>query len=410
MKSVKATLIFLLSLCGLYAEESNCLNTICNKIETKSGEFSNYTGITPFFDYYAVLLSNPSGGNRQATNYTHEMLFGLELDMQKIASIKGMTITVSGAYNAGANLSEAVGNYFTLSESSVSDGAMFYEFFVSQEIEVFDGDSVTFSLGRMSMSDIFCGLPVFGYMVSGAINSTPEAIFFNSPFTSSPQATWGIAVEYDTVNNLSFAAGLYQIQQNITSKKWDGLDWKIRKDDGYMAVFQAQWSPAFYAENGAALRGQYQLGGWFYGGYNVGGIASSTRENAYGLYLQGQQTVWQSLDNKSISLWAGLQYAPLESVSAVTYMAYAGVRFKGFTPNRPNDALFFSWTGGWFSENYKTASGEMASCENIVELTYVIQLNQNISIQPDLQYVITPNGDKNIDNALVVGGQLVVSF
>lgn len=410
MKSVKATLIFLLSLCGLYAEESNCLNTICNKIETKSGEFSNYTGITPFFDYYAVLLSNPSGGNRQATNYTHEMLFGLELDMQKIASIKGMTITVSGAYNAGANLSEAVGNYFTLSESSVSDGAMFYEFFVSQEIEVFDGDSVTFSLGRMSMSDIFCGLPVFGYMVSGAINSTPEAMFFNSPFTSSPQATWGIALEYDTAHNLSFAAGLYQIQQNITSKKWDGLDWKIRKDDGYMAIFQAQWSPAFYAESGTALKGQYQVGGWFYGGYNVGGITGSTRENAYGLYLQGQQTIWQSSDNKSISLWAGLQYAPLESVSAVTYMAYAGVRFKGFTPTRPNDALFFSWTGGWFSENYKTASGEMASCENIVELTYVIQLNKNISIQPDLQYVITPNGDKNIDNALVVGGQLVVSF
>ncbi len=175
-------------------------------------------------------------------------------------------------------------------------------------------------------------------------------------------------------------------------------------------MFQAQWSPAFYAESGTALKGQYQVGGWFYSGYNVGGIGNSTRENTYGLYLQCQQTIWQSSDNKSISLWAGLQYAPLESVNAVSYMAYANVRFKGFTPTRPNDALFFSWTGGLFSENYKTASGERASCENIVELTYVIQLNKNISIQPDLQYVITPNGDKNIDNALVVGGQLVVSF
>ena len=46
----------------------------------------------------------------------------------------------------------------------------------------------------------------------------------------------------------------------------------------------------------------------------------------------------------------------------------------------------------------------------VVEATYVIQLNENISIQPDFQYIFRPNGNSVIDDALVIGGQLIVSF
>ena len=46
----------------------------------------------------------------------------------------------------------------------------------------------------------------------------------------------------------------------------------------------------------------------------------------------------------------------------------------------------------------------------MIEITYVMQLNENVSIQPDFQYIMRPYGNSGIDDALVVGGQLVVSF
>ena len=56
------------------------------------------------------------------------------------------------------------------------------------------------------------------------------------------------------------------------------------------------------------------------------------------------------------------------------------------------------------------AGAYSATYEMAVEATYVIVLNENISIQPDMQYIFRPNGNDDIDDALVLGAQLVVSF
>ncbi len=117
--------------------------------------------------------------------------------LKKSMNWKGATFVISGAYNAGDNLSNKIGNFFTASESSVTDGAIFYELYLAQTFNLAWDDTMKIRLGRMSMSDTFASLPVFGYIVSGGLDSTPEAIFSNSPFTSSPIATWGMIAQYN---------------------------------------------------------------------------------------------------------------------------------------------------------------------------------------------------------------------
>lgn len=53
---------------------------------------------------------------------------------------------------------------------------------------------------------------------------------------------------------------------------------------------------------------------------------------------------------------------------------------------------------------------QQATYETAIGITYVIQLNRNISIQPDFQYIMRPYGNTEIDDALVVGSQLLVTF
>lgn len=389
------------------------LNALSDKIVEGQNLIDENVGLHFFFDYYAVLLTNPYGGAEQATNYTHEMIYGVRGDLEKLVGWKNATFVVSGAYNAGGNLSNTIGNFFTASESSVTDGALLYEIYLAQKISTSIGDFKV-RLGRISMADTFASLPVFGYLVSGGIDCTPEAIFSNSPYTSSPIATWGVTIQYSPDDQWSFAYGLYQVPQNVQSPNYSGTNLKISGDDAYMMMAQVTWTPSFIKDcDGNVLPGTYQFGGYFFGGFPMQQYGTNdTRENGYGFYLQGQQTVWIARDNPNqyVSIWAGAQFSPVESISIMPWMVYSGLQFQGFVPYRDQDGVYVSWLWGNFGSDYSRSSGYDASYETVVEVTYVFQLTPNISIQPDLQYIMRPYGNDDIDDALVIGGQLLVTF
>ena len=399
------------------------LDCAAAQIESANSSLESLTGVKFFFDYYSVLVGNPYGGAEQGANYTGEMIFGLDFDLEKQIGWKGGSFTISGAYSSGSNLSDKIGNFFTASESYVVNGAAFYEMYFTQTLETGAG-TLAVNFGRMSMSDAFVGLPVMGYLVSGGMDSTPEAIFYNSPFTSSPQATWGVNVQYSPASEVTLSAGLYQAPQALGDADWNGTEFGIHSDDGYMALFQAAWSPEFFRQKGAGgepldgtgLQGLYQIGGYFFGGYDgLTNYSGGTRGNGYGFWIQGQQMVWRDPDAlyRYASVWAGLQYSPVQSVSTMPWMVYGGIQLQGFVPYRSRDGLYFSWLYGSFNSNYgygKGAASYSATYEMVVEATYVIQLNEHVSIQPDLQYIFRPSGNSDIDDALVLGGQLIVSF
>ena len=383
------------------------IDYLTRTIEQENQKLSDETGVSFSYDYYADAYTNVSGGERKGANYTHIMIFGADVDFNKILGIKGGSFHISGAYNSGSDLSKKIGNFFSISESAVTRGWMFYEFYYSQKVDLPWGDSITVQAGRMSMSDNFASLPVFGYLGGGAMDSTAEAIFYASPFTSSTLASWGFAVNYQTSYDLTFSYGLYQAPSNINSSNWDGLDWGISNDDGYMMLFQVQWSPTFCGN----LAGVYQAGGYFFDGYSMPYLNNSpfSRDDGYGFYLQGQQMVWVDKNNpsKNITLWCGAEYAPTTKISAIEWQAYAGAQFSGFIPSREQDSIFVSWTSGFFSDDYNSGKSD---CETVFEVNYLWQVNSCISIQPVIQYVLRPNGVSDIDDAFVLGGQVMVSF
>ena len=394
--------------CGCPIMQGNFgLDYVCNNIEAGQNKIYQETGIKFTFDYYADVYSNPSGGENQGTNYTHIMIFGANVDFEKIIGLKGASMRISGAYNTGKDLSGKIGNFFTISESAVTGGWMFYELYYSQKLELPWDDVLVITAGRMSMADSFASLPVFGYLGSGAMDSTAESIFFASPFTSSTIATWGVVADYQTANDLTFSYGLFQVPPNVNASDWRGTDFGIGSDDGYMMLMQVKWNPTFAGN----LQGEYMVGGYFFDGYDMARLSNSAsfKDEGFGFYIQGQQMVWvdENDPNRNITVWAGLQYSPTKTISAITYQPYAGVQFSGFVPCRPNDSIFLSWTTGFFSSDY---NNNQSNCETIFELNYLFQVNQYVSLQPVMQYVLNPNGQSNIDNAVVLGGQIMVSF
>ena len=63
-----------------------------------------------------------------------------------------------------------------------------------------------------------------------------------------------------------------------------------------------------------------------------------------------------------------------------------------------------------YANSISTPGSTTPTYEAVLETSYVIQLNKYLGVQPDIQYVIRPNGYGNIPNALVIGLQAVLSF
>lgn len=420
MKIIKNTILAIAAFAATAASAGECqpceyrypycnfgLDCLSNAIYQTKEDIYKKTGINFTYDYYADVYTNLSGGENHGTNYTHIMIFGAEIDFEKMFGVKGGSFVVSGAYNSGKDLSGKIGNFFTISQSAITGGWMFYEMYYQQEFNLPWEDVFTMRAGRLSMSSTFASMPIFGYLGSGSMDSTPEAIFYASPFTSSTIATLGFILDYETSHNLKFSYGLFQAPKNLGSSDWSGTDFGISGNEGYMMMYQVQWSPTFNNN----LQGVYKLGGYYFDGYDIALLRNPTefRDCGYGFYLQGQQMVWvdENAPYKNITLWAGTQYAPIEKMSPIVWQVFAGVQFSGFVPYRPNDSIFFSWTTGIFSDDYNNGN---SSTETVFEANYLWQLNEHISIQPVVQYVMKPNGNSDIDNAFVLGGQIMVSF
>jgi porin len=59
---------------------------------------------------------------------------------------------------------------------------------------------------------------------------------------------------------------------------------------------------------------------------------------------------------------------------------------------------------------YSNSATGIQTNQNIFEANYNIHVYRSISLQPDVQYIIRPNAQANIGNALVLGFSAHVGF
>ncbi len=397
-----------------------------NWIESEFGKAADH-GVTPFFNYSGMFQGSPVGGVSQNVAYAHEMLFGATFDMEKLTGWKGASFKISGAANSGRNLSTMIGNVFNTAESYVTPTGMFYEAYYAQTL--FD-DFLEFRIGRMVAADLFCVLPAFGLQAGGGIDGNPTSLFLNSKFTSSPNATWGATVKINPSPVVYAASGIYQATDRLGLIAYHGLDFSIRPGDGILMFAETGWTPTFGAKSAgsahdkdgktvaesaaAGLPGMYKFGGY----YSDFPLASATGDavevNTFGFYLIAQQTVWQSAKspNHNLALWGGVTYSPQLDVAQMPLMGFGGTVWQGIIPGRDQDQFLCTWLTGALGSAFAPAEAQAGSnptAETVLEMSYIINLTPNVFIQPDIQYIIQPNGTQT-PNALVIGAQFGCNF
>ena len=168
------------------------------------------------------------------------------------------------------------------------------------------------------------------------------------------------------------------------------------------------------------MPGEFKIGGWF--DTVPDPDASNTEPWNYGVYFiadqmlyrvpqsasvsatanSAKQTAAPSLTDKGLGIFAYIGLAP-RNASVINFYIDGGLNYKGLIPTRDNDVLGVAFAYGHLNNNPQgNDSSSNPGYEMVVEATYQIILNQWLSLQPDVQYVIQAS-KADIPNALVLG-------
>jgi porin len=396
--------------------------------------------------YTAETFGNPIGGVHQGAIYEGLLELDLTLDFKKMADWDG-TFHVSSYYPMGNGLTGSdTHDLLFVSNIDAYDTLHLFELWYEQK--AWD-DKVALRIGQMGANQEF-------FISTGAANflagtyGWPGFLASDAPTPNYAYAAPGIRLQLDPDAHWRFLGAVYAGNpapdrlgdpnpNRAPSDDFNnsGAGFYINGSQGLFSINEL-WYKLNREDNATGLPGTYKIGGWLHTDtfsnlrYDNHGIplaspASDGHPQAVdgnnGFYGVVDQAVWQNKSDpkqtKEIDLFFRGGNA-LGDRSIFDYYLDGGVTFNGLIPGRPSDlfgaATAYGHIGSGlqgFTEDENSFDGTnvpVPDFEQNIEVTYLAQLSQWWTVQPDLQIIIHPGGSAAIQNAVVLGVRTVINF
>jgi porin len=352
-------------------------------------------------------------------------------DLNKIAGMKGAEFHVSMSQRSGTSLTnEYIDNAFNVQQVY---GGETFKLIDVEFIQRFCDNRLSFHGGRMAAGDDFLCSPYYWFFMQNGIDGNPVGIFKNAPgMTAYPNSTWGARLRARPSDECYLMAGVYNGDASIRDNEDHGVDCSLN-------------GPAFvigevgYQINGhvdeSGMLGTYKAGSYYDGNSfdnfnkqvlgdsaSMFGVNSETRTGNWGYYFTGDQVIHiiEREKRRGIGVFGVVIVSPDEEYSTMPFFCNGGVIWNGPFASRPIDAAGFAVIYGEFSNNLRNAqkkakqldpSVEVQGGEMAFEWSYRIRMrNNSLYFQPDIQYIVHPNGYEDVANAFVIGAQMGVNF
>ena len=284
---------------------------------------------------------------------------------------------------------------------------------VTSNIDCVDGWRLFEAYGKKSWGDT-------GYAMAGLINlngifdvQEVGSVFFN--------ASHGIGIDYSQSGPSIFpisalgAVGQWQLSphQALRAAVFDGVPGDPYDDTRFVYI-------KLSAEEGAHLAGEYQydydggfvkLGAW----KNTARLdrldGHGTSRGNGGAYGQVAFTLTRedATGDQGLKGWVRAGVAN-DTLMTIDHYAGGGVVYTGPFKGRDSDQAGLAIAVAHFGAPYRTSVGEDLTSEVTWEATYRYDVNDHVSLQPDVQYVQHPSGRSDIDDAMVFSLRLKVGL
>ncbi len=385
--------------------------------------------------YYTVdVLSNVSGGVERATEVLGNVDLLLTADMERLLGWEGGTLFLYGLANHGGSISDAVGDVQGVDNIEAPETAKLYEAWYEQ-VMLDEHFSVLF--GLYDVNGEFDVIPAGALFVHSAhgMGSAFGTSGVNGPSTF-PATSLAARVHVKPSEQFYFRA---VVADGVPGDPDDpqGTQIDLDRDDGLLLAGEL----GYYKTPSEELRGRTRLlrddlpapdqrYGYF-GKYAVGVWGYTTdfddffatdpsgnpqqNRGSYGVYaLAEQHLFYEGRDpSQGLSAFARIGFADDRTNLFDRYLGL-GLVYRGPFAGRDDDRLGLAVAAARLGSDYRNSIGstgaQVDEWEVAIELTYRARVASWLYLQPDVQYVANPGSAPGLDDALIVGARMVLSF
>jgi porin len=364
--------------------------------------YLNNKGINMEIAYTTDIVSNLSGGIETKTTTLNNFDLILNFNLEEIFNIEGLSGKLYFLSNHGSNPTDFIGDFQGTSNIEAPKATKPYEAWIQKR---FNNGKSSVLFGFFDLNSEFDTTDTGSFFINSSHGIGPEfstsgengpSIF---PYTS-------LCLRFNTVSeNHYFSTAVFDgVPGNPHNPK--GIHIHLGDGDGLLSVTETGY---LNEKNGSKLG----IGFWVYTKKFETFANSDEKENSKGLYLLGETSLFNNFFNGKLTGFFRFGFAN-ESVNTLKQYFGCGIVLKQPFTNKREEHIGLAFANAVLGNSFRTNilnNGEKYKKEELnIELSYSIQLNNWLKIQPDIQYVINPGMDTNLHNAIVFILRTEISF
>ncbi|WP_170211063.1 carbohydrate porin [Neokomagataea tanensis] len=370
---------------------------------------------------------------RQGSSNAGQYAVSVTTDWSRLAGIKGLgsRFVVVGRYGTPAN--RMFGDWLAHSSETYGGGGnVVVRFVMGYFEEHLLQDRLSIAAGRMAQLSDFATSTMFCNFVNNSFCGRPRAAGDSAYATTWPVSVWATRVRVRPVSGVYIQAGVYFTEDGLYGVQQNRSGWTLNGANiaGQVFPIETGWEPSFGSHK--RLTGHYKIGVSIenvrrYRPYatqqsaelGAGTFSAGGRRGAWSVWMLADQRIiaFRGRDEKAgVSVMAGaLVNDPTISLRQQQY--YGGLVTRGFWRWRPADSIGVaaSWTkiaeGVQRAEERFLQTGQSLPFNAtgiqrnafVFEAYYTFRVGRAVTIQPDFQYYLHPNGQQNLRDAAMLG-------
>jgi porin len=356
------------------------------------------------------------------------------VDWQRLAGVTGLSTHLIVVNRSGANTSHLFGDNVTPVQEIFGAGGNVAVHLVSAYAEEsLLGGRLDLAAGWMNVENDFASSPLYCNYMNNGLCGDPKALpggdIGHSAF---PDAVWAGRIRVRPTADTYVTLGVYEVNQDLYSNPdRSGFQFGVPRDSGVYVPVQIGYEPKIGSE---ALPGHYVIGfGYDSSRFKSFSSVLPASSGTPATTRHGNTQVWGLADQMLVRNGNGDQDGIIVLAGFVANNAdnspyaqqyFAGLQDSGFWHARPEDgiALLFSYfamsgpLGKVQAEEQElglpvsNAATGVQTHEMFLEANYNIHVYRGVDFRPDFQYIIRPNAQSSIHNAVVLGFKAGVEF
>lgn len=353
-------------------------------------------------DYKLDVLGVADGGLARGGRHLDSLSLAAEVDLDRAVGWTGGSIHLEALNTGGEAPGELSGSIQGVDNIEVSARRpRLYQAWVEQ---AFAGDRANLRLGFSDLSGEFATAESSGLLLNPSFGMAPE--FAASGAAAFPSTAMGARLRLHPTASTYLQVATANARAGVPGDA-GGADFSF--DDGEILLAEAGWTG----------RGKVALGYWRLSDKQddlldvdlAGDLVARTMEGAYLVVEQPLSHGGEAERSTTAFLRAGASEGRTTLVSG---SLQAGLLVEPALAARPDSSLSVGVTRARLSPAYRAAALagglDLTRDEMVLEATYSDLVTPNLRIQPDVQYIRRPAGDRAVRNALVLGVRFNLGF